>query len=171
MGNHLTFVRSLFLIQPRPTGTHEAMQPCGIAVHKPVGGNVARDYAAGAHHCPLTDGYSTTDGRISPDRGAIPNPRLCHGPVIPSLQGAIWINGSREQIVGKTDMGADENPVLYRYAVIYRYIILNFDIISYDNTGVNIYPFADNAIGPNTGTLTDLSVVPDRGAVTNLRIG
>jgi hypothetical protein len=64
-------------------------------------------------------------------------------------------------------MWANEYTVFDGDSVVNRDIVLDFGIISDGDTRIHIYPFAHDTVLSNPDVFTDLSLVPDAGAISN----
>jgi hypothetical protein len=65
-------------------------------------------------------------------------------------------------------MRADEYAILQGDSVVNRNIILYFDVISDRDTGIDIYPLADNTIPADLSAFTHLGLMPDAASFPNL---
>jgi hypothetical protein len=65
-------------------------------------------------------------------------------------------------------MRAYEYPISDRNAMVYRNIILDFYIISYINSEIDVHTLGKNAICANNGILPDLAPVPYFGTFADL---
>jgi hypothetical protein len=65
-------------------------------------------------------------------------------------------------------MRTDEYPIFNSHAVIYRNVILDLDMVSDVNPGININSPAENAFLAKPHTCTNLALVPDLSTITNM---
>jgi hypothetical protein len=63
-------------------------------------------------------------------------------------------------------MRTDENSILYGNAMINRNIILDFNIVPDNDSGIYVHAFSQNAVLPQTGVFANLAMMPYTGALT-----
>ena len=83
-----------------------------IAYNKRVIGHIMRDDRSRPDHCPTPDGYACDDDDPRAEGRAVADQRVPNHPILCAFQGAIWVNGTREPVVGKDDVWTDEHAIL-----------------------------------------------------------
>jgi hypothetical protein len=98
-----------------------------------------RDHSARAHQGLRADGYTSQDGGVAANRGAVFYARVNKMPVRRVLHPAIVCRGTREKVIRKHDPVPDKNLVFYGDAFANKrmrryfaaraddYVTLNFD--------------------------------------------
>src|SRR6266403_1616379 len=109
--------------------------------HDGIGWHVARHYSAGADHGPFADGEPGQNGRVGPNRGALPDPRVG--------QFVLVFLAARRGIVRERCVWPNENIVLHLNpipelnAAFHCYAIADGDVI-FDKSVVANVTFRTN---------------------------
>lgn len=119
------------------------------------------DHSSSAHHGTFADQYAWQDGRSTPDGSADFNGR--------HQKAGRVLFAPRIGVVGKSNVGADEDIVLYAQTVpeqssrLYRNSIADDDIVLNEHVRANI------AIGTDAGVREDDYELPDARIRTNVQ--
>jgi hypothetical protein len=65
-------------------------------------------------------------------------------------------------------MWADEYPIFNGYPVVNGNVILNLYIFAYGYASINVDTSSKDTILSNRNILSDLALMPDTGAITNI---
>lgn len=153
--------------QALAAGANIATQPCWVAKNETIVRHIPCHHTASPNHRPPANRDATSNCAIRSNGRAIFHAGLCHQPIISTLQTTIRINGAWLQIIGETDMRADEDAILDDHAVIHRYVVLQLATIANSYAGIDVNPFAKDAIFANVRVFPDLDMVPDAGVVAD----
>ena len=132
---------------------NNAQHPGGITRHDGVGGNISRDYAAGAHNRVFADAQVGENGGAGTDGSARADQRLLHLPVFFGLQVSVGIRRAWIRIVGECHAVADE------------YIVFNYHTFANKGVARNFAPLADTGILLDFDKRPYLCLISDFAAV------
>src|SRR5690606_29326001 len=124
------------------------------AHHQCIGRNVFVDHSASAYKSILSYGHSTHDRAVGSQSCAL------------SYQGvAVFVlalnQRSRVVDVGKHHTGATEHPLLQRYVVVYRNVVLDFAFIADHYFIADEHVLAQRYTDTNPRAGTNVDKVPD----------
>src|SRR5260221_14447841 len=108
------------------TATEVSMLSCRIAEDEGMWRNIACDHRACPNQGKFAYGHTTEDDRTCTDRRAILHQGRCYLPILDTFELAIRGNSAWKQVVGETDMRANEDTIFQCYTFKDGDMILDF---------------------------------------------
>src|SRR5438034_2307732 len=126
-------------------------------------GDIFGDDGTGGDHRVPADRDAAENCRVASDRCAVLDFRRHDLPV--------RAHGARIDIVSKTDVGADKDPIPDGHAAVYCGEVLDFAVVSNDDRRVDVDIFPDVAALAHARSLPNLGPVPHYRPFTDRRLG
>src|SRR6266511_35849 len=132
--------------------------------------NVFGNYRPGSHHRKRPDDHLWQHHRACPQRSASLHQNLSHLPIGASFQRTVRVDRSGQCVVGQDYSRPEKDTILQCRAMVEKAAGLDLRVIPDDHIDLDIYALPKDAIPPNPGSLSHLSLMPDTTPLSNRRL-
>jgi len=129
-------------------------------------GHIPGDNTTGPDQGPPADADAAANRGVGSNGGTKANTGGRANPIHWLLKRKIGIDRTRMQIIRKADMRPNEHAIFNGYPVKDRGIVLDLDLSTDPNVGINVHTTSNHHISSDFHSLPDLDKIPDLCAVT-----
>src|SRR5262245_4503332 len=123
--------------------------------------NVFGYHRPGSHHRKCPDDYLRQHHCACPQRSASLHQNLSPLPIGVTFQRTVRVDCSGQFVIGQNYPRPEKDAILQSRTVIEKASVLDLHVVTNDYIEIDIYAFTENAIAPNPGSLSHLSLMPD----------